>query len=254
MVLFGLYPKLLLSLLVGAVAVVTGQSMVSGPEVSSEAPEPAEKIVGQVVEEPAYCGMDENGKVYLRGEASTCYIPLRKLLDRKGISNPSDIRIEVSKSQRLLRLFVNGEVVKSYVVGLGGNPDLPKIRRGDSATPVGEYYVCQKLPNSKFYLSLKISYPNIDDARRGLQNGLINQATCNKIVNAINARKIPPMNTRLGSDICIHGGGAGKVDWSGKPASVKVNDWTAGCMALANPEMKELFGFIPVGTPVKIMP
>lgn len=254
----GLYSKLLITVLIGITTAISGTPQIPNSHAPEKIIKPvevkAEAPIKQPVEEPPYCGMDENGKVQLVGDASTCYIPLRKLLENKGITTPSDIRLEVSKSQRLLRLFVNGEMVKSYVIGLGGSPDQIKTRRGDSATPQGDYYICQKIPQSRFFMSMKVSYPNIDDARRGLQNGLIDQGTYNQIVNAINSHQVPPMNTGLGSDICIHGGGSGNADWSGNPPSVKVRDWTAGCMALDNPEMKELFSFVPTGTPVKILP
>jgi murein L,D-transpeptidase YafK len=151
-----------------------------------------------------------------------------------------------------MKLIVDGQDVKTYLFGLGGNPDKPKTRRGDSATPEGEYYVCQKLPNSRFYLSLKLAYPNATDAERGVSRGLIDSRTCEKIKSAVESRRVPPMNTRLGGDICIHGGGAGKIDWSGGAPTMKVRDWTAGCIALENRQMKELFEFIPVGTVVRI--
>ena len=67
------------------------------------------------------------------------------------------------------------------------------------------------------------------------------------IINAIRARTKPPQNTRLGGDIFIHGGGSGKLFGS-------VRDWTLGCVALENDEMKELFDLIPLRTPVKIVP
>ena len=61
------------------------------------------------------------------------------------------------------------------------------------------------------------------------------------IVKAINEKQIPPQNTKLGGEINIHGGGA-------------LTNWTAGCVALENEEMKELFDAIPIGTTVQIMP
>lgn len=177
--------------------------------------------------------------------------PLGGVLKAEGIT-PRSIEINVDKSDRALQLVVNGQVVKSYLVALGGSPDTDKSRRGDKATPEGDYYVCQRLTQSRFYLSLKVSYPNIEDARRGLKSGLIDQATYNAIARAINSRQAPPMATALGGDICIHGGGSGELDRATGTPVAKVSDWTAGCMALNNPEMKELFEFIPLGTPVHI--
>jgi len=192
--------------------------------------------------------------VALCGEAGTCHVPLHQLLAEKQIGSPRNVVIVIEKSKRLLKLVVNGEVVKSYVVSLGKMPDAEKISRGDKATPVGDYYVCQKNPYSRFYLALKISYPNAEDAERGLRQGLINQAMCSAIKCAINAHGVPPMDTRLGGNICIHGGGAGYMEKSGGVAVEQVRDWTAGCIALDNPQMKELFDFVPAGAKVEIRP
>ncbi|MGH9842359.1 MAG: L,D-transpeptidase family protein, partial [Blastocatellia bacterium] len=54
-------------------------------------------------------------------------------------------------------------------------------------------------------------------------------------------------NTRLGGDIFIHGGGTGKLFGM-------IRDWTLGCVALENEEIKELFDTVPVKTPVRIVP
>jgi L,D-peptidoglycan transpeptidase YkuD (ErfK/YbiS/YcfS/YnhG family) len=86
-----------------------------------------------------------------------------------------------------------------------------------------------------------LSYPNIEDAERGLKNGLITQAEHDEIVKAINEKAMPPQKTKLGGEIYIHGGGCKA-------------DWTAGCMALDNEEMQEIFEAIEVGTAVKIVP
>jgi murein L,D-transpeptidase YafK len=114
-----------------------------------------------------------------------------------------------------------------------------KVRQGDRRTPEGEFYVFTKNDKSAFYLSLGLSYPNIEDAERGLRDNLISRRQHDAIVRAVNRRATPPQNTALGGDIYIHGNGAN-------------SDWTWGCVALENADMKELFDAIPVGTPVEI--
>jgi lipoprotein-anchoring transpeptidase ErfK/SrfK len=74
-----------------------------------------------------------------------------------------------------------------------------------------------------------------------LREGIITREEYDSIVKAINAKEMPPQNTALGGEIYIHGGGIEA-------------DWTAGCTALANEDMKEIFDAIPVGTEVKIEP
>jgi hypothetical protein len=76
---------------------------------------------------------------------------------------------------------------------------------------------------------------------RGLREGLITKAEAESIISAVRAGRCPPWNTALGGEIFIHGGGAS-------------SDWTFGCAALENPEIKELFDIIPTGTPVRIEP
>jgi murein L,D-transpeptidase YafK len=157
---------------------------------------------------------------------------------RLPLKNP---RIVVLKSKRTMELYSDGAVVRVYKVGLGLNPIPDKQRQGDHATPEGEFYVFVKNNKSAFYLSLGISYPNIEDAERGLRDGLINRAQRDAIVKAIKKKATPPQNTSLGGDIYIHGNGAG-------------SDWTWGCVALENDDMRELFGAVTVGVPVTIKP
>jgi murein L,D-transpeptidase YafK len=161
------------------------------------------------------------------------YAPLKLPL-----KNP---HIVVLKSERRLELYSDGSLVRMYKVGLGHNPVPDKQRQGDRATPEGEFYVFTKNNKSAFYLSLGISYPNIEDAERGLRDGLISRGVHAAIVKAIKRKATPPQNTRLGGDIYIHGNGAS-------------SDWTWGCVALENEEMKELFNAVPVGTAVTIKP
>jgi murein L,D-transpeptidase YafK len=152
-----------------------------------------------------------------------------------------DPRIVVLKSKRRLEVYSDGALVRSYKVGLGLNPVPDKVRQGDRATPEGEFYVFTKNDKSAFYLSLGISYPNIEDAERGLRDKLISRAQHDAIVKAIKRKATPPQNTALGGDIYIHGNGSS-------------SDWTWGCVALENEEVKELFDAVPVGTPVTIRP
>jgi murein L,D-transpeptidase YafK len=149
--------------------------------------------------------------------------------------------IVVTKSKRRLDLYSDGALVRTYRVALGLNPVPDKKRQGDRATPEGEFYVFTKNDKSAFYLSLGISYPNIEDAERGLRDGLISRAQHDAIVKAIKRKSTPPQNTALGGDIYIHGNGSS-------------SDWTWGCVALENEDIRELFDAIAVGTPVTIKP
>ncbi len=84
-----------------------------------------------------------------------------------------------------------------------------------------------------------LSYPNAEDAARGLAAGLITRAQHQAIASAIKAGRMPPQDTPLGSWIEIHGRGSSR-------------DWTLGCVALDDGDMRELFEACPVGTAVII--
>ncbi len=209
-------------------------------------------VCGLSAAAPASAGRTK--RVVIAGGLRSCLTPLRTILTSRGTPQPRNMWVQVDKSDRVLRLMSGPTVIKTYLISLGGSPDVRKTRRGDRATPEGTYYVCQKLPQSRFYLSLKLSYPNAEDAARGLKSGLIDRATYNKIAAAIKRKGIPPMNTALGGDICIHGDGKVQPGKSGSVQYADVEDWTAGCMALRQPDIKELFSLLPVGTMVRISP
>jgi murein L,D-transpeptidase YafK len=166
----------------------------------------------------------------------TASLPQRPLV--LPLKNP---RILVKKRARQLLLYSDGKVVRTYRVGLGLSPDGDKVRQGDRRTPEGDFYIFVKNDKSAFYLSLGISYPNAEHAARGLRDGLINKAQYDSIIRALKAGKTPPQHTALGGDIYIHGNGAR-------------SDWTWGCVALEDSEVRELFNAVSVGTPVRIEP
>lgn len=149
--------------------------------------------------------------------------------------------ILVKKKERKLQIFDGEKLIKSYTISLGFAPEGDKEIEGDGKTPEGEFYIFTKNPESTFFLSLGVSYPNIEDAERGLKNNLITQEEHDEIVKAINEKAMPPQKTKLGGEIYIHGGGCKA-------------DWTAGCMALENEEMQEIFDAIEIGANIKIEP
>ncbi|MEK6336360.1 MAG: L,D-transpeptidase family protein [Acidobacteriota bacterium] len=149
--------------------------------------------------------------------------------------------IVVKKARRVLLLYSNDKLVRTYHVGLGLSPLGDKVRAGDRRTPEGDFYIFTKNNKSAFYLSLGVSYPNTPHAERGLRDGLISRSQYQSIISAVKSKRTPPQNTRLGGDIYIHGNGA-------------QSDWTWGCVALENQDISELFDAVTVGTPVTIQP
>jgi murein L,D-transpeptidase YafK len=153
------------------------------------------------------------------------------------LSNP---HLLVKKSMREMSLYDGDSLLRTYHIGLGSSPVEDKVRSGDKRTPEGNFYVCVKNANSKFYLSLGLSYPNAEDAERGLKDALITRQQRDSIVRAIDRGIRPPWDTPLGGEIFIHGNGSS-------------SDWTWGCVAVEDAEMRELFDAVPMGARVRIL-
>jgi len=137
-------------------------------------------------------------------------------------------RIVVEKSARRLSIFRHGQKLKSYRIALGRNPIGAKEQEGDLKTPEGIYQIDSRNPQSSFHLGLHISYPSAEDTARALANG------------------VP-----AGCDIMIHGLPNGK-GWIG--AFHRRTNWTAGCIALTNEEIEEVWRAALDGTLVEIRP
>jgi LysM repeat protein len=173
--------------------------------------------------------------------------PLTSILSAKGVSANAKIDIFVDKSEHTLLLFSNGKWLKTYHIelGIGGLGDKQVL--GDRKTPEGTFYACQKtvVTNKELLVGtrfIRVSYPNVEDAGRGLNKGLINKDTYNAIVTAVKTGSIPPQNTSLGGGIGIHGGTMPGFD----------NDWTYGCVGLTNADVEDLYDYIKVGSKIII--
>jgi len=121
-----------------------------------------------------------------------------------------------------------GEEIKAYKISLGGDPDGPKEKQGDNKTPEGTYFIDSKSKDSRYHMSLHISYPNERDIQRAKELG------------------VSP-----GGDIMIHGITNG-FSWVGN--AHQRFDWTKGCIALTDAEIEEIYRIVPVGAVVEIIP
>ena len=111
---------------------------------------------------------------------------------------------------------------------LGFAPTGHKEREGDGRTPEGIYSIDARNPRSRFHLSLRVSYPNADDGERAARLG------------------VP-----AGGDIYIHGRPNGwRKYFVGHPR----RDWTTGCIAVSDPEMREIWSRVPTGARVVVRP
>ena len=161
-------------------------------------------------------------------------------MQNQPIRNLTEPKIVIRKGARKLEIYDDRKLIKTYTIVLGFSSKGDKETEGDGRTPEGEFYVFTKNPESRFHLSLGISYPSKDDAKRGLSGGLISKAEHDDILKAIDEGSMPPQKTRLGGEVYIHGGGT-------------ATDWTDGCVALKDEEIREIFELIPTGTKVTIL-
>lgn len=202
----------------------------------------AEPVRGETRERESTGQSHGSSVQYVSVEALAELTDEEQAINRRPLALPLVApEIVIEKKARRLTLFSRGARVRVFHVALGFSPEGDKEREGDGRTPEGSFYVCVKNDKSNFYLSLGLSYPNEEDAERGLRDGIITRAEAARIRRAIRRGAKPPWNTALGGEIFIHGGGAS-------------SDWTAGCIALINEQIKELFDSIPLGTQVVIIP
>ncbi|MBL6750871.1 MAG: L,D-transpeptidase family protein [Nevskia sp.] len=135
-------------------------------------------------------------------------------------------RIVIDKSTRHMSVYSHGALLRSYRVALGRGDPGAKLWQGDRRTPEGRYTVDGHNPSSAFHRALHVSYPSAVDVARATAAG-----------------------HAPGGDIMIHGLPNG-FGWIGRVQ--RLSDWTAGCIALTNPEMDELYRIVPDGTPIEI--
>lgn len=138
-------------------------------------------------------------------------------------------RIVIEKAARRLTVWRDGAALRSYRIMLGSEPVGAKQRQGDGRTPEGIYAIDRRNPGSAYHLSLGIDYPRPEDVARARAAGV-----------------------NPGGDIFIHGlpNGLGRL---GRLGATRF-DWTAGCIAVTDAQMDELWRITPIGTEVEIRP
>jgi murein L,D-transpeptidase YafK len=137
-------------------------------------------------------------------------------------------KVLIQKSARQLTLLSHGQPFRSYHISLGSHPKGAKERQGDGRTPEGIYIVDSRNASSKYHLALHVSYPNAADRAR--------------------ARR---MRASPGGEIMIHGT---PNRWRGVRFVFAHTDWTAGCIAVSDHDIEEIWKLVPNGTAVEIRP
>ncbi|UWQ22049.1 murein L,D-transpeptidase family protein [Jannaschia sp. W003] len=135
---------------------------------------------------------------------------------------PAVTKLEVHKSSRRMYLLNGKTVLKTVGIQLGFAPQGHKRVYGDGRTPEGRYMVDRRNPNSSYFLSVGINYPNAADVAWAAERGL-----------------------NPGGDIFVHG-------WGPEPRARHGHDWTAGCVACTDQEMRDVYAMVRDGTIIDI--
>lgn len=144
----------------------------------------------------------------------------------KSYSGPPVTQVVVNKGDRQMFLLSGNKVLKAYQIGLGNQPAGDKMFEGDGRTPEGNYFIDRRNPNSTYHLSIGVSYPDPTDRAQAAAFG-----------------RSP------GGDIFIHGRGP-----EGNAKAPHMRDWTAGCIAVTDDQIEDIYAMVRDGTPIQINP
>lgn len=151
--------------------------------------------------------------------------PLPEIPDLPPLTGTVE-RIIVEKAARRMVLVQNGQPVRSYAIALGFSPSGDKERQGDGRTPEGVFRIDRRNDRSSYHLSLGLDYPQAEDRSRARSGGF-----------------------DPGGDIMIHGQPNALPE-----QMVLKGDWTAGCIAVSNAEMREIWAVTDEKTLVEVRP
>lgn len=135
-------------------------------------------------------------------------------------------QIIVEKAARRMVVYREGVALRTYKIALGFAPDGAKVRQGDGKTPEGSFRIDRVNARSSYHLSVGLDYPQPADKARATAGGY-----------------------DPGGDIFIHGQPNALPD-----DTVLKGDWTTGCIAISNPEIREIFAAVDTGTLVEVRP
>ena len=134
----------------------------------------------------------------------------------------------IEKAARQLHLIQDGKAFRTFKIALGIRPVGDKKQEGDFKTPEGKYILDARNPNSEYFLSIRISYPDANDRREAGELG------------------VDP-----GGAIMIHG----QPNFPTRSETYyRTQDWTNGCIAVSNSDMIDIWLMTGENTPIEIRP
>ena len=167
----------------------------------------------------------------------------------KGFTKLSDPNIIIDRKDYTLNLYEDTVLIKSYRANFGKNVNNVKTRANDFATPVGTYQICSVDKDPKYYIELRLNYPNINDITEALRKNMITQKEFDQLKFQYYYEGCLSLDTPLGNDVSIHG--IGEYDFIFKNLPFVFN-WTDGSIAVSNEDIDELNSVVSKGTKVVI--
>lgn len=159
----------------------------------------------------------------------------RKFTENKyAILSANPYYIIVDKSDYELKVYDDEGWYATYPIVFGSRDLSDKMREGDKRTPTGSFKVVLKKIHPKWGPELLLDYPTPDSYKR---------------FNERKQKGVIPKTARIGDGIAIHATRP-EEEWTVD----NFYNWTDGCVSVKYSEMKDLFSYIPVGTPVTIKP
>ncbi|WP_437883604.1 L,D-transpeptidase family protein [Pseudomonas sp. LRF_L74] len=157
-----------------------------------------------------------------------CFVSLTHASTTVTLQGQTVDKVLVLKTEHKLHLMARGEVLKSYRISLGKQPRGTKLREGDSRTPEGYYWIDWRKTSDRYNLAMHVSYPNARDLANARREGF-----------------------KPGGMIMIHGTPQDEEypEWY-----FNTLDWTEGCIAMKNDDMREVWSLVRDGTLIEIRP
>lgn len=151
----------------------------------------------------------------------------------KKVPGDNPYYIIISKKDYELKVYDDEGWYATYPCVFGSADLRDKYMEGDKRTPEGKFKVLLKKIHPKWGYELLLDYPN--------------EESIHKFKERI-AEGLVPANARIGSGIAIHATRP-QEEWTVD----YYQNWTDGCISLKYTEAKDLYSYIPVGTPVTIV-
>lgn len=176
-------------------------------------------------------------------------VTLAEAMAKKGITKIKNPVIIINRKSFNLSLYDDTILVKTYRASFGRNISSPKMEKGDNATPVGNYTICEIDTVSKYHKFFRLNYPNLNDAEEAFRKGWINQQLFDKLKFEFFYKGCVDSTSRLGGSVGIEGIGEYNYIFKNLPF---VYNWTDGSVAVSNEAIDELYSVVKKGTKVVI--